>query len=161
MGHKVHTPNLPGHGKDKNKSVKHTDYVKSVVNYVKERNLKDFVLVGHSFGGTVISKVAEQIPDRIKRLVFMDAFVLADGNSVADEIPAEGKQLWTELTKKSKDHAIQLPFPIWRETFMNNADLSLAKKFMKQSRQNLLDHSLRSLISLNFISQTFPKAIFT
>ncbi|MDM5154574.1 alpha/beta fold hydrolase [Bacillus sp. DX1.1] len=160
MGHKVHTPNLPGHGKDKNKSVKHTDYVKSVVNYVKERNLKDFVLVGHSFGGTVISKVAEQIPDRIKRLVFMDAFVLADGNSVADEIPAEGKQLWTELTKKSKDHAIQLPFPIWRETFMNNADLSLAKKIYETVTPEPAGPLFEKLNLSKFYKSNIPKSYF-
>ena len=44
-------------------------------------NLTDIILVGHSYGGTIISKVAEVIPDRIRRLVFWSGFVLNDGNA--------------------------------------------------------------------------------
>ncbi|WP_459501185.1 alpha/beta hydrolase [Bacillus sp. C1] len=160
MGHKVYTPNLPGHGKDTNKAVKHSDYVKSVVTYVKERNITNFVLVGHSFGGTVISKVAEQIPDRIHRLVFMDAFVLANGESAADEIPVEGKKLWAELAKKSKNNAIQLPFPIWRETFMNNADLALAKEVYETVTPEPAGPLFEKLDLTKFYQLNIPKSYF-
>ena len=160
MGHKVYTPTLPGHGKDTNKAVKHTDYVKSVVNYVKERNITDFVLVGHSFGGTVISKVAEQIPDRIHRLVFMNAFVLANGESAADEIPAEGKTIWTELAQKPKNNAIQLPFPIWRETFMNNANLDLAKKIHETVTPEPAGPLFEKLDLTKFYQLNIPKSYF-
>lgn len=42
--------------------------------------------VGHSFGGTVIAKVAEDVADRIKRLVFFDAFIPRDGQSLVDQM---------------------------------------------------------------------------
>ena len=52
-----------------------------VVNF---ENLNDIVLIGHSYGGMVISGVAEQIPERINRLVYLDAFVPNDGESDGD-----------------------------------------------------------------------------
>ena len=48
------------------------------------------VLVGHSRGGVVISEVAELVPDRIARLVYVAAFLLPDGRSIAAEIEADG-----------------------------------------------------------------------
>src|SRR6187402_3480394 len=59
----------------------------SIVNYIADNDLRDFVLVGHSYGGTIIAKVAEAVPDRIERLVFWSAFVLLDGQSLLDETP--------------------------------------------------------------------------
>src|SRR5262249_38081159 len=53
--------------------------------------------VGHSFGGSVIQKVAEQFPDRIKRLVFLDAFVLEDKQCVFDNLPSDYIALFNQL----------------------------------------------------------------
>jgi len=86
-GHKAYAPTIAGHGKGVNKRVNHADCTKSIVDYIVGQNLSNFVLVGHSFGGTVISKVAEAIPERIKRLVFLNGFVLRDGHSLNDETP--------------------------------------------------------------------------
>jgi pimeloyl-ACP methyl ester carboxylesterase len=48
---------------------------------IVERNLRDIVLVGHSYAGTLIARLAEEIPDRIRRLVFWNAFVPQRGDS--------------------------------------------------------------------------------
>ena len=45
------------------------------------------MLVGHSYGGTIIGKVAEAVPEPLRRLVFWNAFVLLDGQSLLDETP--------------------------------------------------------------------------
>nr|WP_240464321.1 alpha/beta hydrolase [Paenibacillus apiarius] len=159
-GHKVYTPNLPGHGKDPDKAATHADYVDAVVTFITERNLNNIVLVGHSFGGTVISKVAERIPNRIRRLVFMDAFVVADGNSAADEIPPQSKALWADLAKKTKYNTIMLPFPIWRETFMNTASLDLAKKVYKTVTPEPAGPLFEKLDLTKFYSFDIPKSYF-
>lgn len=44
-------------------------------------------VVGHSYGGIVISGVAERIPDRIKRLVYLDGYIPEDGKTAFDLIP--------------------------------------------------------------------------
>ncbi len=128
QGHTVYTPEYAGHGKDSNKDVTHAMITKSVVDFITKRNLCNFVLVGHSFGGTVIQKVAEQVPDRIKRLVFWDAFVLKDGESVVDEFPPQMRQGFEQLRASSKDNTIMLPFPLFRDSFVNTATLEEAEQ---------------------------------
>ncbi|TVY11093.1 alpha/beta hydrolase [Paenibacillus cremeus] len=128
-GHIVHTPEYAGHGHDPNKNVTHAMITKSVVDYIARHNLHDIILVGHSFGGTVIQKVAEQVPNRIKRLVFWDAFVLKDGESLADELPPPTRQGFEQLRASSRDDTIMLPFPLFRELFVNTASLEQAQQF--------------------------------
>lgn len=128
QGHAVYTPEYAGHGKDPNKDVTHAMITKSVVDFITKLNLRNFVLVGHSFGGTVIQKVAEQVPDRIKRLVFWDAFVLNDGESLADELPPQTRQGFEQLRSDSKDDTIMLPFPLFRDLFVNTATLEEARQ---------------------------------
>jgi pimeloyl-ACP methyl ester carboxylesterase len=53
------------------------------VNVIKWENLNDIVLVGHSYGGAIISGVAEQVPESIGSIVFLDAFVPETGDSLA------------------------------------------------------------------------------
>ncbi|MGZ9585895.1 alpha/beta fold hydrolase [Paenibacillus marinisediminis] len=127
-GHTVYTPEYAGHGTDPNKAVTHAMITKSVVDFITRLNLRDIVLVGHSFGGSVIQKVAEQVPDRIKRLVFWDAFVLKDGESVADELPPQTRQAFEQLRAESRDDTIMLPFPLFRDLFVNTATLELAQR---------------------------------
>ncbi|GGH20729.1 salicylate esterase [Paenibacillus segetis] len=127
QGHIVYTPEYAGHGNDPNKNVTHAMITKSVVDFITRHNLHNIVLVGHSFGGSVIQKVAEQIPDRIKRLVFWDAFVLKDGESVADELPPQTRQGFEQLRASSKDDTIMLPFTLFRDLFVNTATLEEAR----------------------------------
>ncbi len=127
-GHIVYTPEYAGHGKDPNKNVTHAMITTSVVDFITQLNLHDIILVGHSFGGTVIQKVAEQVPDRIKRLVFWDAFVLKDGESAADEFPPQTRQVFEQLRADSPDDTIMLPFPVFRDLFVNTATLEEAKE---------------------------------
>ena len=50
-------------------------HVTDIVNVIKWEGLKDIVLVGHSYGGVIISGVADQMHDSIGSIVFLDAFV--------------------------------------------------------------------------------------
>ncbi|WP_144901867.1 alpha/beta fold hydrolase [Halobellus captivus] len=127
-GHRAYAPTVAGHGPGVNKDVTHADCVDSIVEYVEREDLSDFVLVGHSFGGTVIAKVAERMPDRISRLVFQNAFVPEDGSSLADEIPPHIQELFETLAAQSDDNTIMLPYEIWRDGFIGDSDESLARE---------------------------------
>ena len=61
-------------------------HIDDVVNTIMYEDLRDIVLVGHSYGGMVISGVADRVPDRIRRLVYLDAIVPNDGDSVTSLI---------------------------------------------------------------------------
>lgn len=86
-GHKVIAPDLPGHGENRKKATEEItlqDYLDCVFE-VLDRQSEPVILVGHSMGGMVISQVAEYRPDKIKRLVYLCAFLLKDGESMHAE----------------------------------------------------------------------------
>jgi pimeloyl-ACP methyl ester carboxylesterase len=86
-GHDVHTPTLTGVG-DRvhlmSRSVNLETHVEDIVRVFEAEELNDVVLCGHSYGGMVITGVADRIPDRIRSLVYLDAFIPADGQRTLD-----------------------------------------------------------------------------
>ena len=87
VGHVVHTPTIAGNGPGADRRVNHAACTASIVGYIEQSDLQDIVLVGHSYGGTIVAKVAEAVPQRLRRLVFFNAFVLNDGQCLLDETP--------------------------------------------------------------------------
>lgn len=73
-------------------------HIEDVVNTILYEDLRDIILVGHSYGGMVISGVADRVPDRIKRLVYLDAMVPNDGESVQN-IFGRGNDFIARMTK--------------------------------------------------------------
>ena len=59
-------------------------HIQDVIGLIEAEELHDVVLVGHSYAGMVITGVADRIGDRIKRLVYFDAFVPSNGKSLLD-----------------------------------------------------------------------------
>jgi pimeloyl-ACP methyl ester carboxylesterase len=86
QGHKVFTPTMTGLGERNHlleAKVNLTTHITDIVNVIKWEKLSDIVLVGHSYGGAVISGVAERMPDAIGSIVFLDAFVPENGEHMA------------------------------------------------------------------------------
>jgi pimeloyl-ACP methyl ester carboxylesterase len=101
-GHNVFTPTLTGLGERSHLNSAAVDlstHIADVVNLIKWEQLSDVVLCGHSYAGCVIRGVADQIPDRIRALVFLDAFVLESGESLMDIVPSEVAQALRDLAK--------------------------------------------------------------
>jgi len=126
-GHQGRAVTLAGHGKGVNKAVTHDDCVQSVLDYAEEHDLKDIVLAGHSFGGSVIARAAPKLGDRLKRLIFMNAFVPENGHSIMDEVPPHYRTMFRAMAGESDDNTVIVPFNIWRDAFIQDADLELAK----------------------------------
>ena len=126
LGHTVHCPTLAGNRPDDDRSrIGLADAADSLAAYLTQHELREVRLVGHSYGGMVISKVAEMLPDRIRRLVYVNAFVPLPGESLNDMVPPTYVQLFDAIAAAGHG-AVMLPFPIWREAFINDADLALA-----------------------------------
>jgi pimeloyl-ACP methyl ester carboxylesterase len=64
-------------------------HIQDVINVLYYEDLHDVVLVGHSYGGMVITGVAEQAASRLSHLVYLDAFVPQDGESAFDQLPGQ------------------------------------------------------------------------
>jgi pimeloyl-ACP methyl ester carboxylesterase len=95
-GFDVYRPQLTGQGDRVH--LARTDiglstHIDDVVNTILYEDLRDVILVGHSYGGMIISGVSDRVPDRIRRLVYLDAMVPNDGESVVSLARNAGESL--------------------------------------------------------------------
>lgn len=157
-GHRAFGPTVAGHGKGVDKHVNHAQCTQSIVDYIVDNNLTDIVLLGHSFGGTIIPKVAEAIPERIRRLIFWNGFVLNDGECLNDNVPISYRTLFDAMAGASEDFTVMLPFPIWREAFINDADLELATWSYEQLSPEPYQPFLDRLDMKKFYSLQIPRS---
>ncbi len=95
-GFNVYRPQLTGLGERVHLSrpdIGLSTHIDDVVNTILYEDLHDIILMGHSYGGMVITGVAHRVPDRIRRLVYVDAFVPNDGESVMSFVGSRGDWL--------------------------------------------------------------------
>jgi pimeloyl-ACP methyl ester carboxylesterase len=86
-GHEVFTPTLTGLGERVHLATPETDldtHIQDILGVLEYEMLRDVILVGHSYGGMVVTGVAERAPERLAHLVYLDALVPEDGQSLAD-----------------------------------------------------------------------------
>ncbi len=84
-------------------------FVTDIANVLIWEDLHDVVLVGHSFGGAVISGVADRMPERIRRLVYLDAMMLEHGQRPFDVLPPD---VVAARTKAAQDSSGGLSMPV-------------------------------------------------
>lgn len=90
-GHEVFTPTLTGIGERKhllNPEIDLTTHIEDVLSVIEYEDLSNVVLVGHSYGGMVVTGVADVVPTKIASLVYLDAFVPEHGQSLFDLQPS-------------------------------------------------------------------------
>ncbi|MFY0624903.1 MAG: alpha/beta hydrolase [Reichenbachiella sp.] len=93
-GHNVYRPTLTGQGERvhlANKDISLDTHISDVVNTILFEELDNIILVGHSYGGMVVTGVANQVSDRIKHLVYLDAVVPENGESAISIMGALGQ----------------------------------------------------------------------
>jgi pimeloyl-ACP methyl ester carboxylesterase len=89
-GHDVHTPTLTGVGERSHLVHADTDldtHVDDIVNLLFYEDLHAVILVGHSYGGMVITGAADRSPERVAHLVYLDGALPEDGESLASMNP--------------------------------------------------------------------------
>ena len=95
QGHEVFTPSMTGIGERAHlasSSVDLSSHVNDVLGTIQYERLSDFVLVGHSYGGMVVTAVADRVPEKIRTLVYLDAFVPKDGQAALDLVRPEMRE---------------------------------------------------------------------
>jgi pimeloyl-ACP methyl ester carboxylesterase len=86
-GHRLITPTYTGLGERAHLANPSNDletHIEDILNVIKYEDLRNFVLIGHSYGGMVATAVADRAHDRISKLVYLDAFVPKDGQALKD-----------------------------------------------------------------------------
>jgi pimeloyl-ACP methyl ester carboxylesterase len=116
-GHKVYTPTLTGLGERSHLMsglITLDTHITDVVNVIRWENLEDFVLVGHSYGGWIISGVAEQLQGKISSIVFLDAFMPENGQRVLDTNSPRSRAEIELAQRKAEVSRPAPPASVWK-----------------------------------------------
>lgn len=109
-GHTVYAPSLTGYGDREHLSGPHVNlstHIQDIVSLIDMEGLHDVVLVGHSYGGMVITGVADRMPERIAHLVYEDALLPKEDESALDI----GRSVGAPDPRASLVDGWQIPFP--------------------------------------------------
>jgi pimeloyl-ACP methyl ester carboxylesterase len=121
QGHAVISPDLPGHGSSDNPdSISLGTYTRFVVDLIREQ-AEPVILVGHSMSGIVISQVAEQIPGKIRRMVYLSAYLLQDGQTMFEMAKKDSEGLvFTNLEVSRNRKTARIKETVLRDAFYND-----------------------------------------
>jgi pimeloyl-ACP methyl ester carboxylesterase len=101
-GHRLLTPSYTGLGERAHLAHRNIDldtHIADVLGVIEMEDLRGFILIGHSYGGMVATGVAARARDRVKQLVYLDAFAPKDGESVFSLTPDREKAVREQVTK--------------------------------------------------------------
>ena len=101
-GHQLITPTYTGLGEREHLASPSNDletHIQDVLAVIKYEDLRDVVLIGHSYGGMVATGVADRADNRIAQLVYLDAFVPRNGQALVDLLSPEGRHRMQERVK--------------------------------------------------------------
>jgi pimeloyl-ACP methyl ester carboxylesterase len=101
-GHCLITPTFTGLGEREHLASPANEletHIQDMLAVVRYEDLRDVVLIGHSYGGAVATAVADRAPDRIAQLIYLDAFVPGDGQALVDLGPPTVRQRMQEAAK--------------------------------------------------------------
>ena len=140
-GHRVYPMTLTGLGERVHLAGPQVDldtHIADVVNLLRYEQLQAVVLVGHSYAGTVITGVADQAPERIARLVYVDTWPLPDGVAQIDLTPPEARQVQAQQVA-TQGAGWRLPLPAWEELDHGNELRGLGEAERRLLRERATD----------------------
>lgn len=112
-GHEVFTPSLTGFGERVHLATPETDletHIQDILNVLRYEDLHEAVLVSQSYGGMVVTGVADRMPERLAHLVYLNALVPQDGQSVFDLLPAGIRERF-EADARTAGEGWRIPVP--------------------------------------------------
>jgi pimeloyl-ACP methyl ester carboxylesterase len=118
-GHELFTPTQTGIGERSHLAdldINLETHIADILGVLRFENLNDVVLIGHSYGGMVATGVADRASDRISRLIYLDAFVPRDGQSVSDLVGEQGRARYAEARCAAGEVARMPPNPMPPDT---------------------------------------------
>jgi pimeloyl-ACP methyl ester carboxylesterase len=118
QGHQVFTPTLAGladRSKEMSPRINLTTHVNDILTLFQQEHLENVILCGHSYGGMVVSGVADKISDRIRNLVFIDAVAPESGKCMNDYVFPGWKLIPVKLAVQllGRGYKLTPPPPAW------------------------------------------------
>lgn len=164
LGHRGMALDLPGHGLDRTprQNVTFNNYIEKLCEFIEEKDLSNLVLVGHSLAGIILSEVASKFPERIQHLIYLAGFVLDEGESGIEIIPANRRQEYLDMANQSPENSISMDFETVHWRFLNDLDRENALKiYARLTPQPFGVYLQASSVSLASLSQRLTYIICT
>jgi pimeloyl-ACP methyl ester carboxylesterase len=133
-GHELFTPTYTGLGERVHLASKDVDletHISDILGVFRFEDLRDVVLIGHSYGGTVATGVADRVPERLAALVYLDAYVPRDGQCQFDLVLPEARARMCELARTIGDGWRIPPNPVPPDTSETDVAWVMARRVMQ------------------------------
>lgn len=165
-GDVVYTPTLSGLGEHRNTLNSKIDlntHITDIINLILSEDLHNVILVGHSYAGAVIAGVADSIPERLSKLVFLDAMLMKNGQSALDVSP---KDIRGNFIKSATQFDKGLSLPFMSAEIFGVTDVDDAKwvnerltnqPFRTFTQPLVLKHPYGNQLPLTYIACTSPE----
>ncbi|MFY8272751.1 alpha/beta fold hydrolase [Pseudoalteromonas sp. SSDWG2] len=117
QGYEVYRPTLTGLGERyhlSNPNINLDTHISDITQVLEFEDLNKVILVGHSYGGMVITGVAERVPERIHHLLYIDALLPVDGESVMDTMSKEEANALRQHAANNTTQPWAIP-PLWQD----------------------------------------------
>jgi len=131
QGHTVNAIDLPGHGRNMKPVTEMTmqNYIETVVSEI-EKSDQAVILVAHSMTGSVVSQVAELIPEKIVRLVYVAAFLLLDEGSVLEAMQSDNGEFLPNIVFSEDGSYATLPEETLRHAGLHDVDEAVIRQVL-------------------------------
>jgi pimeloyl-ACP methyl ester carboxylesterase len=155
-GHIVFTPSLTGLGDRShlfNGNISLSSHVSDMINTIEAEELGNIILCGHSYGGMVISGVASAIPSKIASIVYLDAFLPNDNQSLMD-VSGDVAAIQRRVAEASQLGGIALP-PVPAAVFgVNEKDRAwVDRRCTKQPFATFVEKTKSSMATIESIKR--------
>lgn len=123
---------LPGHGDraDERRGLTMSSYIEDALSFIRKENLHDLVVVGHSMSGFIVSKIAEEMPERVKHLVYLAAVVPKNNDSLLDLLPQERQKTLRSL--RGKVNEVFGPLEALRTAYFTDLEGKEQESYLRQ-----------------------------
>jgi len=155
-GHEIFTPTYTGIGERAHLAHKDLDleaHIRDILAVLEYEDLKDVILVGHSYGGMVATGVADRASERIRHLVYLDAFAPRDGESLLDLQTEETRQRVYEGAKKEGEGWRIPPNPAPPDT--PPADLAWVNSYRRPQPLKTFEQKIRLTGAVDRLPRTY------
>lgn len=126
-GHTVHAPTMAGHGPGGDRSASHEDAVRSLVDHVTQHELRDVVLVAHSWGGYILACAAPLMADRLHGVIGLNALIPEHGQCMFDANDPDVAQGYRDLSAAASDKSVMLDWDRFRGALIQTAPDPIAR----------------------------------
>ncbi|MBT4521425.1 MAG: alpha/beta fold hydrolase [Halieaceae bacterium] len=130
-GHRVTALDLPGHGANMQPiaDMNMGNYIKTVIDAINDIG-EPVVLVAHSMSGSVVSQVAEQVPEKIERLIYVAAFLLETGGTVLEAMQSDSGEFLPSIIFSEDGSYATLPEETLRNAGFHDVSEQVIQRFL-------------------------------